>query len=462
MKWVNIHDPWYRSLSVRLAAIAGIGSAIALVIAGLVFIALFRQSVERNFDARLNVLLQTLVGATITEEGIDPAGAALIGEPRFALPQSGWYWQIRDITGSEVLAASDSLFGDRLTFADFPPADGTVRIAVLKGPAGRSLRGLERRISPPSGPPLAVLVAGDSDALAAEIAQFRFVVFSTLAIFAVILAVGMAGLVRFGLRPLREVRDALKLVELGEKASLEGEYPEEITPLVNDLNTLLRSNREIVERSRTHVGNLAHALKTPIAVLINEAKGDNPLAIKMRDQAAIMQDQIRHHLDRARMAAQTNVIGAVTPVVPVIDGILRVMRKVHDGRGITIDDDVAPNLRFRGEKQDLEEIVGNLVDNACKWAKSRVVIKARSDTASGEPRLHLAIDDDGPGLPGEGRQRALRRGARLDESKPGSGLGLSIVFELVELYGGTIMLEDAAAGGLSAQISLPAVDKSDT
>ncbi len=434
------------SLSVRLAAIAGIGSAIALLVAGLVFITLFRQSVERNFDARLNVLLQTLVGATITEEGIDPASAALIGEPRFALPQSGWYWQIRNTTGGEVLADSD----------------GAVRIAVLKGPAGRSLRGLERRISPPSGPSLAVLVAGDADAMAAEIAQFRFVVFSTLAIFATILAVGMAGLVRFGLRPLREVRDALKLVELGEKGSLEGEYPEEITPLVNDLNTLLRSNREIVERSRTHVGNLAHALKTPIAVLINEAKGEDPLAVKMRDQAAIMRDQIHHHLDRARMAAQTNVIGAVTPVAPVIEGILRVMRRVHDGRGITIEDDVPPDLRFRGEKQDLEEIVGNLVDNACKWAKSRVVIKARPDTASGESRLHLIIDDDGPGLPGESRQRALRRGARLDESKPGSGLGLSIVFELVELYGGTIRLEDAAAGGLSAQIFLPAVDKGDT
>ena len=271
----------------------------------------------------------------------------------------------------------------------------------------------------------------------------------------------MAGLVRFGLRPLREVRGALKLVEQGEKASLEGEYPEEITPLVNDLNTLLRSNREIVERSRTHVGNLAHALKTPIAVLINEANGEDPLALKMREQASIMNDQIRHHLDRARMAAQSNVIGAVTPVAPVMEGILRVMRKVHEARAIAIDEDVAADLLFRGERQDLEEIVGNLVDNACKWAASRVAIRARLDMATGEPRLHLTIDDDGPGLPGENRQRALRRGARLDESKPGSGLGLSIVFELVELYGGTIGLEDAAAGGLSAQIFLPAVDKSD-
>ncbi len=449
------------SLSIRLAAIAGIGSAIALLVAGLVFITLFRQSVERNFDARLDVLLQNLVGATITEQGIDPAAAALIGEPRFALPQSGWYWQIRDATGGEVLAASASLFGDRLALADFPSADGAVRIAVLKGPAGRSLRGLERRISPPSGPSLAVLVVGDADALAAEIGQFRFVVFSTLAIFAVLLAVGMAALVRFGLQPLRQVRDALKRVELGENTSLEGEYPEEIAPLVDDLNTLLRSNREIVARSRTHVGNLAHALKTPIAVLVNEAAGEDPLAIKMRQQGAIMQDQIRHHLDRARMAAQTNVIGALTPVAPVIEGILRVMRKVHEARAITIEEDIAPDLRFRGEKQDLEEIVGNLVDNACKWAAGRVVIKACPDLASGEPRVHLSIDDDGPGLPGESRQRAMHRGARLDESKPGSGLGLSIVFELVELYGGTIRLEDAAAGGLSAQIFLPAVDKGD-
>ncbi len=449
------------SLSVRLAAIAGIGSAVALLIAGLVFITLFRQSVERNFDVRLNVLLQTLVGATITEEGIDPAGAARIGEPRFALPQSGWYWQIRDIGGGQVLAASASLFGDRLALADFPPQDGAVRIAVLKGPAGRSLRGLERRISPPSGPSLAVLVAGDADAMTTEIGRFRFVVFSTLAIFAAILAVGMAGLVRFGLRPLREVRQALKRLERGERASLEGEYPEEIAPLVDDLNALLKSNREIVERSRTHVGNLAHALKTPIAVLMNEARGKDPLAVKMREQGVIMRDQIRHHLDRAQIAAQTNVIGALTPVAPVIEGILRVMRKVHEARPVTIEDDLAPDLRFRGEKQDLEEIVGNLVDNACKWARSQVVIKGRSDMAAGEMRLHLTIDDDGPGLPDESRQRALSRGARLDESKPGSGLGLSIVIELVELYGGTITLEDAAAGGLSVQISLPAAENGD-
>ncbi len=248
-------------------------------------------------------------------------------------------------------------------------------------------------------------------------------------------------------------------MELGEKASLEGDYPEEIAPLVDDLNTLLRSNREIIQRARTHVGNLAHALKTPIAVLVNEAKGGDPLAIRMRQQAAIMQDQIDHHLNRARMAAQSNVIGAVTPVAPVIDGILRVMRKVHDARGITITEDVAPHLRFRGEKQDLEEIVGNLVDNACKWAASRVVITARADRVAGEPRLHLTIDDDGSGLPGESRRQVLRRGARLDESKPGSGLGLSIVFELVELYGGSVRLEDAAGGGLSARVSLPAVDR---
>ena len=306
-----------------------------------------------------------------------------------------------------------------------------------------------------------MLVAGDADAMAAEIGRFRFVVFSTLAIFAVILAIGMAGLVRFGLRPLRQVRDALKRLERGEKASLEGEYPEEIAPLVDDLNTLLRSNREIVERARTHVGNLAHALKTPIAVLMNEARGEDPLAIKMRRQGAIMQDQIHHHLDRAQIAAQTNVIGALTPVAPVIEGILRVMRKVHEARAITIEDDVAPDLRFRGEKQDLEEIVGNLVDNACKWAANRVVIRARSDAKAGESRLHLTIDDDGPGLPGKSRERALRRGARLDETKPGSGLGLSIVFELVELYGGTIRLEDAVAGGLSAQVFLPAIEKDD-
>jgi signal transduction histidine kinase len=253
------------------------------------------------------------------------------------------------------------------------------------------------------------------------------------------------------------VRDDLRKIRDGEIQHLEGAYPTEIEPLVHDLNSLIDSNREIVERSRTHVGNLAHALKTPIAVLQNEASSSGePLAAKVNEQVGIMRNQVEHHLNRARIAAQSNVLGAVTTIEPTVAALARVMGKVHQDRGISIAVDVPAGLRFRGEKQDFEEMVGNLLDNACKWAKSRVRVSARREEKERRPFLALLFDDDGPGLPAARREEALWRGRRLDESKPGSGLGLSIVVELARIYGGQLALERSDLGGLSAKLSLPA------
>ena len=273
-----------------------------------------------------------------------------------------------------------------------------------------------------------------------------------------LLAIGIAALMRLGLRPLRQVSDDLRKIREGEIQHLEGVYPSEIEPLVQDLNSLIDSNREIVERARTHVGNLAHALKTPLAVLQNEtARSRDPLAEKVAEQTGIMRSQVEHHLNRARIAAQANVIGAVTPIEPTLAALARVMEKVHQERHLGITLDLPAGLRFRGEKQDFEEMAGNLLDNACKWAKSRVRVAARREESGRRPFVALAIDDDGPGLPPEGRDAALSRGGRLDESKPGSGLGLSIVVELARIYGGALTLETSELGGLSARLKLPAV-----
>jgi signal transduction histidine kinase len=291
-----------------------------------------------------------------------------------------------------------------------------------------------------------------------DIRAFRNSVSRWLGGLAVLLAFGIALLMRWGLRPLRDVRDDLRKIRDGEIQHLEGAYPSEIEPLVHDLNSLIDSNREIVERSRTHVGNLAHALKTPIAVLQNEASSSAaPLAAKVNEQIGIMRNQVEHHLNRARIAAQSNVLGAVTTVEPALSALARVMSKVHQDRGLAIAVEVPPGLRFRGEKQDFEEMVGNLLDNACKWAKSRVRISARREEKERRPFLLLSFDDDGPGLPEARREDALSRGRRLDESKPGSGLGLSIVVELARIYGGHLILEKSDLGGLRARLSLPAV-----
>jgi len=217
-----------------------------------------------------------------------------------------------------------------------------------------------------------------------------------------------------------------------------------------------------VQRARTHVGNLAHALKTPLSVIVNEAASrDDGFATKVREQTDIMRDQVTRHLERARLAARFSSIGSVTEIAPVVTALARTMEKIHHDRGIAIDVEAPADIRFRGERQDLEEMVGNLVDNACKWARSRVSVEVLRDGAggaSGQPLVRLVIDDDGPGLSPPEREEAqeAHRGRRLDETKPGSGLGLSIVVELAHLYGGELSLGTAPIGGLRAELTLPA------
>jgi signal transduction histidine kinase len=217
-----------------------------------------------------------------------------------------------------------------------------------------------------------------------------------------------------------------------------------------------------VERARTHVGNLAHAIKTPLSVIVNEAAahGRDPFALKVLEQADVMRDQVAHHLERARIAARLTIIGTVTEVAPVIEALRRTMEKIHRDRGIAIDVDASNQARFRGERQDLEEMAGNLVDNACKWAESRVFIEVlvqRMAEADAGPMLRIIVDDDGRGLSAAERAQVSRRGQRLDESKPGSGLGLSIVVDLAALYGGSLTLGTAPIGGLRAELVLPGV-----
>jgi signal transduction histidine kinase len=265
--------------------------------------------------------------------------------------------------------------------------------------------------------------------------------------------------VRFGLAPLNRISRGLAAIRSGAAEKLAGSFPVEIEPLARETNALLESNREIVERARTHVGNLAHALKTPLSVMMNEAaaRGDDPLAGKVKEQTGIMRDQVARHLERARIAARVAVVGTITDVVPVVRALARTIEKTLHDKSVAFDLDLPAEARFRGERQDLEEMVGNLVDNACKWANSRVSIEVLLEHPEpGRQVVHVIVDDDGPGLTPGQREQVAKRGRRLDESKPGSGLGLSIVVELASLYGGALNLGTAPIGGLRAELVLPA------
>jgi len=258
--------------------------------------------------------------------------------------------------------------------------------------------------------------------------------------------------VRSALKPLSRVQQDIEDVREGRQTQLEGDYPSEVLPLSKELNKLLEHNRGVVERAKTHVGNLAHALKTPLAVMMNEAAGKTHLDDVVRRQAGAMHESVQHYLKRARAAATAQSLGARCEIKPVLDGLSRLLNKLFAEKGIEVVVVCPEHLYFRGEKQSLEEMVGNLMENACKWAKSRVEVSTEM-TADG---FLLHVEDDGKGLTPDERSAALKRGVRLDEAAPGTGLGLSIVTELAQMHSGAFVLDRSKKlGGLKASLSLP-------
>jgi signal transduction histidine kinase len=449
------------SLALRLFLSATAWTVVILLATGIILSSINREAVERSYDRRLGVYLRTLVADVAAPEQSADRTEPALGEPLFDLPLSGWYWQVTRLGGTKPeIRRSRSLWDSNLAAldeADAPlGADGT-RHGYAMGPEDQRLRLIERNVDLGEDGRYLIAVAGDPQEIDDETRSFDqalIVTFGTLTLVLIFITMFQ---VRFGLAPLKRISESLAAIRAGTAERLEGNFPVEIAPLARETNALLEANREIVERARTHVGNLAHALKTPLSVIVNEAAshGGDPFAAKVTEQTTIMRDQIAHHLERARLAARLKVVGSITDVVPVVTALTRTMEKVYQPRGIAIDLDAPAPVRFRGERQDLEEMIGNLVDNACKWAQMRVSIEVVSD-AGAQPMVRIIVDDDGPGLTPAQRDQVARRGRRLDETKPGSGLGLSIVLELSTLYGGSLTLSTAPIGGLRAELVLPA------
>lgn len=463
------------SLRLRLLAGTLVWVLLTVLVAGWALGRMFSEHVERQFQAELATHLNQLAAHLAVDAEGQPGLRAVLSDPRFARPYSGLYWQI-DVLGQtgggeggrQGALRSRSLWDVVLAVPGDLPEDGEVHAHDTEGPDGAPLRMIEQVLRPAEQPELAlrVIVAANAALVAEPVAGFNRILTIALAVLAAGLSVAALVQVRVGLRPLARLREGLAAVREGRGMAIDGRFPAEIQPLVAEFNAVLVRNADVVTRARTHAGNLAHAVKTPLAVLANAAEAaddapDGALARLVREQVALARTQVDYHLARSRAAAAVGVPGVRTPLRPVLEGLLRLMDKVHAGRGLKVSlRACADGLAFRGEAQDLQEMLGNLIDNACKWAAGRVEVRAEAcaDGEAGAPdggQLRICIDDDGPGLAADAREAVFARGVRADERTPGSGLGLSIVRELAQLYGGEVRLEVSSWGGLRAVLELP-------
>lgn len=457
------------SLVWRLVRSAAMWAVPALLFTAVSLIWFYRASTYRIFDDPLVNTIQALIASAETDPNA-PGGFSLTSEPidpRYQLALSGRYWLIGELQEDgrlNTLKGSPSLYGATLTL---PARDaviikerqGDVVRSSSRGPDSEPLRLAAQSVIFPGqdARPVVIVAAADRRSAAKAVRQFSYIAAGLMFILALGQAVAIFVQVRLGLRPLFALQERVVDVRQGRTGSVEGDYPREIKPLADELNSLISHNKTVVDYAQTHVGNLAHALKTPLAVLRNEAgTKQSTLAEIVGRQSEIMSNQVDHHLRRARAAARGQTIGAKTPISETLTSLVRTVQRIYRDKDLDIQLHVEEGLVFRGEKRDLEEMAGNLLDNACKWTKGKIRIKVDVPEEP-EARVRLVFDDDGPGLSKDQYAEVLKRGARLDEATPGSGFGLSIVNDLAQAYNGSVELGESPLGGLRTILIIPTV-----
>ena len=454
----------FNTLTYRVVAFSTVWAILALVIIATIISSLYRQASERGFESLLTAHLFNLISSVGVSENGQLSGAPNLGDLRFTVPNSGWYWAVEPVSGD----LSGRLGSLSLTRAIASPSATEVpfnaqfqRSYLADGLTGESIEVFESEFVLDDENRIARFrVMGNRTELEADIGDFDQQLYIALAIFGAGMIAINAIAILIGLRPLQQVQKALAEIRAGSAHRPDGNFPAEIAPLAAETNELIESNRRIVERARTQVGNLAHSLKTPLAVLTNEARTiGGAKGGLIADQASAMRQQVEHYLQRARMAAQRDTIVFRTPVKPALERMTRVVGKLNPGMRLDVNLPAA-DVIFAGEREDFEEVVGNLLENAMKWGRSTVSVTLAP--ATGEPRgrtFGLIVEDDGPGIPEDKTREALERGRRLDETKPGTGLGLSIVTDLVKEYGGSLQLSRSKLGGLEAMVHLRRVEE---
>lgn len=460
---INFHSLTFRVVfAVSLWAVAG------LVVIALAISTLYRRDAEKSFRDLLHAHLFNVVNSVSIDDNRQLTGRPELGDLQFSRPNTGWYWIAEGVGKYKTTPlVSPSLGASPLPEKPVSEAPFNVRFERyydMTDAAGNTVTVAETEVElDDKGDIVRFRVTGNKAVVEDSVAAFNRNLYLALVIFGAGSLLANAVAILIGLRPLDGVRNALEKIRGGQAERLEGRFPSEIQPLANEVNALIDNNRRVVERARMQVGNLAHSLKTPLAVLVNESRVMTPShGALVAQQAEAMQSQVQSYLNRARIAAQRETVLARAEARPVIDRITRVMQKLNQHINFTVEDH-APGALLAMEQQDIEEILGNLLENAARFAKTSVRLSiAPRAGEGGTEMLALEIEDDGPGLEPDQIKEALKRGKRLDESRPGSGLGLSIVSEVVAEYEGRFSLARGAGGGLIATLILPAVAREKT
>ncbi|WP_336287921.1 MULTISPECIES: HAMP domain-containing sensor histidine kinase [unclassified Bartonella] len=450
-----------RSLSLRVMIFSTLWVVISISSISAVSILFYQRSSEQSLKRILSAQLYSLIATvTVSPEG-NLKGGFGIDDIRYLDPTSGWYW--------EVVAISPNLQG-RLT----SPSLGMRKILSsndvgvsfnkkffrfyrIKGINGQNLQVIESDVVLDNQNHIARFrLVGNIDEIHAQVQEFQ----RTLQIFLWSFGIGSVliniAIIFFSFRPLKLIRQSLNDIREGKINYVNTDLVSEVMPLAQEMNALINNNQRVIERFRVQVGNLAHSLKTPLSIIMNEAdKMCGEQAILLREQTKIMQAQINHYLQRARIAAQCDSVVYHTSVRRVIERLMRVMEKLNPEKQFQFIMDI-DDIIFSGEREDLEEIVGNLIENAAQWSCTKVLISCcLGKNIEEEESFYIIVEDDGSGLTKEQIDGALKRGHRFDESKPGTGLGLAIVSDMVNEYGGSLFLSRSDLGGLYAKVLLP-------
>ena len=452
---------WRGSLRLRLFGGTALWIALALGLTTIALDGLFKDQATRQFEQQLQSYLHQIVVAFDVDAQGNPLMQTAGADPRFNRPESGLYWQINDQSGN-VLLKSRSLWDTKLNVANDTLKSGEIHFHELIGPASHTLIVAEQNVllEGPESKQFRVIVGSDIHALTQAIQTWQHSLWLFVGILFLSLLVAASAQVAFGLLPLGQLQRSLQALRKGDGNRITGRFPTELKPLIEDFNAVIEANEKIIERARNQAGDLAHSIKTPLSVMSNalqaeqsRSQHDPALVASLQEQLQQLQQQVQWRLKRARVAANVGVPHARTPIKSTIEQLTRVMQKVHAEKSIQVAiGDMPADLYFAGEVQDLQEIIGNLLDNAYKWATRQILVNARY----AYEKLQLTIQDDGPGCQDLTEStRPPHRGQRADESIPGSGLGLSIVRDLVGLYDGELLFQVGNPKGLRITLTLP-------